>query len=655
MKRFLSFICISILLMPSLLGRSLTLRDIQPISMQMLSFHVENNQLSPHLVKRIFKVYIDQFDPLHTYLLKSEVDVYYEMTDRKANEILQRLKNRDYTDFESLTAIFQKSIPRAREIRGKVLKSYEQKGFHVPVAKIKPFARFPKNITELTDSIHLQTQLWILFEKKNPLYEHYNDEERLKAFAIWERRQHKHENTYLYVDALETPVSLEEENHLFSQSYLKAFAKSLDGHTMFFTREEVTLMRMSLHKQFRGIGIVIRESGKGPYIADIVKGGPADRSKRVHQGDLLVAVDGDRIEQLAFEAVLKKLEGKEFSKVVLTLKKPSAEYEFDVVLRREQITMDDQRLQYRAEPYGDGIIGVISFDSFYDNGHGISAEKDLKKAILELRKQGKLKGIVLDIRNNPGGFLSQAVKISGVFIPDGIIAIAKYSTGEVQYSRDLDGRMYYDGPLVVLTSKASASASEVIAQALQDYHAAVIVGDEHTYGKGTMQFQNITDPRAPHYFKVTVGRYYTVSGRTPQLDGVISDIVVKSEYAPYNIGERYLPYPISRDHLGFSFTDPKNPIREVSGVDEQHLYSSFFPKQRLKWKAMIPTLKDNSAKRLAKDADYQQFLSKIEMLNRQETENNETIHGLNDLQLKEAIHIVKDMIVIDEMNQKSLK
>ncbi|MCF7852564.1 MAG: S41 family peptidase [Simkaniaceae bacterium] len=654
MKRLgMFFFYLSLLVSSAVDCKSLSLKDIHPIAMQMLTFHVEYNELSPLLVRRSFKLYIQQFDPMHTYLLQSEVNDYVNMSDRRAQEIVQRLLNRDYTDFERLNTIMQGSVQRARDIRAKALKTVESKRFQVNEIAVKPTTSYPKSVTELTEANQRLIEMWVLAESKGPHYDYYTDEERLKAFQIWERRQQKHENPYLFCDSSGQSLSLEEEDHYFSEHYLKAFAMSLDPHTMFFSREEVNHMRLSLHKQFKGIGVIIRESGKGPYIADVVKGGPADRSKRIYSGDLLIAIDGDRLEALEFDQILKKLEGKDFTKVVLTLKKPSDPAEYEVVLRREQITMDDERLKYTVEPYGDGVIGVISFDAFYDNGRGISADKDLRRAFSELKKQGNLKGVVLDIRNNGGGFLSQAVKVAGVFIPRGVIAIAKYSNGEIQYSRDIDGSQFYDGPVVVLTSKGSASAAEVIAQALQDYHAAVIVGDEASYGKGSMQFQNITDPKAPHYFKITVGRYYTISGRTPQLEGVKSDVVVQSEYAPYQIGEKYLEYAIPQDHLGFSFTDPKNPLREISsGVDENYLYSSFFPRNRMKWKAMIPQLKENSQKRLANDADYQAFLQKIQALREDKSKGHQMLQGLSDLQMQEAVKIIKDMIAIDELTSK---
>ena len=236
-----------------------------------------------------------------------------------------------------------------------------------------------------------------------------------------------------------------------------------------------------------------------------------------------------------------------------------------------------------------------------------------------------------------------------MFIPKGIVAIAKYSTGEIHYNRDLDGRLLFQGPVVIMTSKASASAAEVVAQALQDYGVALVVGDERTYGKGSMQFQNITDDQAPAYFKVTVGRYYTVSGRSTQIDGVIADIVVPSYYAPFPIGERFLQFPITRDDLGFSFIDPNNPVRKLSGVNSEQLFSSYFPRQQLKWKVMLPKLKENSQTRIRNNPRYVEYLNKVEAF--QEGKTVFIDHWKEDMQLTECMNIVKDMILIESQKQ----
>lgn len=127
-----------------------------------------------------------------------------------------------------------------------------------------------------------------------------------------------------------------------------------------------------------------------------------------------------------------------------------------------------KRLSWEAEPFGDGFIGKITLPSFYESANATSCEADIREALKELKKKGKLVGLVLDMRQNLGGFLTQAVKVAGLFITSGVVVVSRYAQSEIQYMRNVDPRVYYNGPFVILTSKASASAAEIVAQALQD-------------------------------------------------------------------------------------------------------------------------------------------------------------------------------------------
>jgi carboxyl-terminal processing protease len=205
--------------------------------------------------------------------------------------------------------------------------------------------------------------------------------------------------------------------------------------------------------------------------------------------------------------------------------------------------------------------------------------------------------------------------------------------------RNLDPRIYYTGPLVILTSKLSASASEIVAQALQDYGVGIVVGDERTYGKGTIQYQTVTDTSAASFFKVTVGKYYTVSGRSTQIEGVKADIVVPTAYAPYHIGERYLEYALKNDQIAPAYADPLSDIPANTQLWFQKNYLPFLQKKESEWVQMVPKLKINSGYRLQNDPNFQAFLQKTK------EENKEGFDvGVNDLQMGEAVTIVKDMI-----------
>jgi carboxyl-terminal processing protease len=283
----------------------------------------------------------------------------------------------------------------------------------------------------------------------------------------------------------------------------------------------------------------------------------------------------------------------------------------------------------------------------------VSSERDLKEAIRSFKQKGDLVGLVLDLRENSGGFLSQAVRVAGLFVSNGVIVISKYGKGEVHFLRNIVGRSFFNGPIVILTSKMSASASEIVAQALQDYGVAVIVGDERTFGKGSIQYQTVTDEKADLFFKVTVGRYYTVSGKSTQIDGVIADIVVPTQYAPYNIGERFLEYPLPPDQVDPAYIDPLTDLDEKTRRIFQARYLPFLQRVVPFWKRILPSLKKNSAYRLAHDPNFQAFIKKQEKIRSRQagmpvnTIDEQVQIGMEDLQMMEAVNIVKDMVLIE--------
>ncbi len=371
---------------------------------------------------------------------------------------------------------------------------------------------------------------------------------------------------------------------------------------------------MSLEKQFEGVGVVLSEGIDGVMIAELIKGSPAELSGQIQVNDLLVEIDGLPTDRTSFEDVLEMLKKKDRGEIILGFKRfdlqTQREKFFRVPLRKRPIVMKEERIQTGYEKFGDGIIGKISLHSFYESSDGISSEKDIKDAIRSFREKGELHGLVLDLRENSGGFLSQAVKVAGLFVSNGVIVISKYGKGEVHYLRNIVGRSFFNGPLVVLTSKMSASASEIVAQALQDYGVAIVVGDERTFGKGSIQYQTVTDEKADIFFKVTVGRYYTVSGKSTQIDGVIADIVVPTQYAPYNIGERYLEYPLSPDQVAAAYIDPLTDLDEKTRKLFQQRYLPYVQRVVPFWKKMLPALRKNSAYRMAHDPKFQTFLKK---------------------------------------------
>lgn len=631
--------------------------DIPKVLERLFAFHIEMKQLNPVMVKRAIKIYIEQFDGEKSYLLQQEVASYLNLSDAKAQEIVERLKKGDYSDFLRLHSLFQKAVLRAQAMRAVAAQDLIEHGVDSRLGPYTSSLQYATSETELAERQRMKEERFLAFHQSRSRIE--TAERRAQVFALLERKLSRMEAALLMQTVSGEPLEKWKVEHQQVTKILKALAKSLDTHTTFFSPEEAYEMRLSLEKQFEGVGIVLSEGIDGVMIAEIIQGSPAEQSGQISINDLLVEIDGKNLNGHAFDEVLELLKQSRgetklgFKRVDLNT---GTEKTFQVSLRKRPISMGEARIQTSYEKFGNGIIGKISLHSFYEGADGMTSERDIKEAIRQLRQKGDLLGLVLDLRENSGGYLSQAVKVAGIFLSNGVVVISKYGQGEVHYLRNIAPRPYYGGPLVVLTSKMSASAAEIVAGALQDYGVGLVVGDKTTFGKGSIQYQTVTDLRADVFFKVTVGRYYTVSGRSTQIEGVLADIVVPSQYAPYNIGERFLEYPLSKDSVPSAFEDPLSDLEDrIQKVFQKH-YLPFLQKVVSQWKRMLPQLRKNSQMRLAKNPKFQEFLQKAKIIQLRQTPSQVNsideplIIGAEDLQMGEAIDVVKDMIQIEAEN-----
>ncbi len=637
----------------------LKITDIQRVLDRLFSFHIEMKELNPVLVRRSIKLYIEQFDPDKSYLLASEVAPYLQLSEQKIGQMIQRLQAGDYSDFLSLNALFQRAVYRAEAMRSML--TQELLGQKIDLSGLSgvPQARYANTEEELTQRQGMRMIRFFLFHESRANLDTL--ERKAKVFSLYERKMRRIESVVLFKDSTGEPLSKIKQEHILATKILKSFAKSLDTHTSFFSPEEAYEMRLSLEKQFEGIGVVLSEGVDGVVIAELIKGSPAEQSKKIQLNDLLVAIDGLNVSDLAFEEVLDVLKKKGKGEIQLGFKRVDGssgkETSFSVGLQKQPIAMKEERIQTSIEKFGNGYIGKISLHSFYEGGDGISSERDMKEAIKQFSQRGDLSGIVLDLRENSGGFLSQAVKVAGLFISNGVVVISKYGKGDVHYLRSIAGRQFFSGPVVVLTSKMSASAAEIVAQALQDYGVGIVVGDKRTFGKGSIQFQTVTDGNADLFFKITVGRYYTVSGRSTQIDGVIADIVVPTQYAPYNIGERFLEYPLPPDSVSPAYVDPLTDLDEKTQKVFEKRYLPFLQRVVPYWKKILPELRKNSAIRIAKNSDYQSFLRRLEKIETRRSElpantiDEQVRVGDEDLQMNEAVNVLRDMIRIEAENR----
>ncbi len=627
----------------------LSMNDVQQIMQQILREHVDQHDLSSAIMQRSVQIYLDQADPDRIYLLQAEADPLLQMSDQSIAQLMAQYKKGDYSFFRTLDEQLQSSMRRARELRQGYEKDlpalFAEAKNSLSVGSDKKPSAWDQYASSLAELEKRQKEKLINFI--NMQMDRFGvDPVMVKQKLIakrYEEAMRSSEDKYLFENAGSQTLSAPDQEHLFALHLLKALSKSLDAHTTVFNDSEAEDMRTRLEKGFKGIGIELVEDLEGYSIKGVIKGAPAEKSGQIEVKDQLLAVDGTSVEEMTLQEVVLAIRGDgKAESATLTLKRGVAK-PFDVALKREQIVMQDSRAKTSYEAYENGIVGTISLDTFYEGENGVSAAQDVSKALRELKSKGKLLGLVLDLRNNPGGYLTQAVKVAGLFITDGVVVVSKYSDGEKQYYRDLDSNAYFTGPLVILTSRLTASAAEIVTQALRDYGVALVVGDDRTYGKGTIQAQTVTDTGASSYFKVTVGEYFTPSGRSPQLAGVKSDVLLAGPYSKTKVGEKYLEHPIPADKIDPSFNDE---LKDVDTKSKGWFLKYYLPNLQSRvtvWERMIPQLALKSDARQKSDQRYQTYLKE---LTGEQSEASQTSFNVEDYRLKEALNIVKDMVVL---------
>ncbi|WP_348663726.1 tail-specific protease Tsp [Chlamydia vaughanii] len=612
--------------------------DIRKTMDKLIEYHVGTQDISSDILLRSLIGYSQSFDSHKAYLTEKEVSNFIQSTDIK-KRLLKNYKTNNFSIYQNLNLVIKDSIIRARQWRTEWLSHPEEL---VAEAKthilIKKPSLWAQSIEEAKSRHRGLLLSYISIYLSDSAKDRYEGKEAALT-QLCARQLEAYENHYLGINDYGNVMSQEEEAHHFHVRVVKSMAHSLDAHTTYFSKEEALAMRIQLEKGMCGIGVILKEDIDGIIVKEVIPGGPASKTKALNVDDVIYRVDGKSIEHLPFRAVLDCLRGSQGSEVVLDIHSQGEDR--TVKLKREKISLDDRRVDVSYESYGNGVIGKITLHSFYEGENQISSEQDLKRAIQSLQDKNLL-GLVLDIRENTGGFLSQAIKVSGLFMTNGVVVVSRYADGSIKRYRTVSPKKFYDGPLTILVSKSSASAAEIVAQTLQDYGVAIIVGDEQTYGKGTIQHQTITaDSDKEGFFKVTVGKYYSPSGKSTQLRGVKSDIHIASRYSEEPLGERYLEHPLPSDSCDNVMNDNLDDLDSHMRPWFQRYYTPHLQREETVWKEMLPQLAANSQQRLETNKNYKIFLSELK-------EPSEAIrpYGSNDLQMEESVNILKDMILL---------
>lgn len=344
--------------------------------------------------------------------------------------------------------------------------------------------------------------------------------------------------------------------------YINTIVDEFDPHTFYFAPDDKEKFDMSMSGKFEGIGARLQKKPEGAKIVDIISGGPVWRDGQLEVGDQILKVgqEGEEpinIVGMRLDDAIKLIKGPKGTTVNLTVRKIDGS--LDVVsLTRDVVELEESFAKSANIIKDNQKFGLIDLPKFYvdfDDYTERNAATDVAKEVERLKEEGA-EGLILDLRDNGGGSLKTVVEMAGLFIKDGpIVQVRSSGKGKDVYD-DKDERIQWDGPLVILVNELSASASEILAAAMQDYKRAIVIGSKQTFGKGTVQnvipLDNIV--RSNEHgdlgaIKLTTQKFYRINGGSTQLEGVKSDVVVPDKYSYIDLGERDQSNPLKWDKI----------------------------------------------------------------------------------------------------------
>jgi len=556
--------------------------------LELLTFVIEKGHYNPAKIddtfsKGVYKDYLNALDPSKRFFLQSDIDEFAKYETKIDDEIL----NKDLTFFDLTYNRLMKRMDESKEYYKTALEKpfdykknesintdYEKLPFAKNTDELKERWRLQVKLSALSSLVEKQKLEEDLIKDKNKSVEEklkdYRDsqgenltEEGEKKFlAEFEKRKNQAPKTYEQLEKETRESTLNSLNDNFSfikdldredwfSIYVNAIASRFDPHTSYFGPSEKEKFDVSMSGKLEGIGARLQKKNDFTEITELISGGPAWRGKQLEAGDIVLKVaqaDAEPVDVVGMrlDDVVKKIKGPKGTEVRLTVKKQDGTIKVITIIR-DEVEIEETYVKssvVEKDGYKYGIIYLPKFYIDFEDQNSRDAGKDVALEVERLKKEG-VQGIVMDVRDNGGGSLKTVVDIAGLFINQGPIVQVKSAAGKKEVLYDKDPKIQWDGPLVVMINEFSASASEILAAALQDYKRAVIIGSKQSYGKGTVQ--NVIDlnqfVRGSTYgdlgaLKTTTQKFYRINGGSTQLEGVKSDIAIPDRYAYLKMGEK---------------------------------------------------------------------------------------------------------------------
>jgi len=541
--------------------------DKDQLLLQLVSYildegHYVDKELDDEFSSKAFQTYIEMIDPYKRYFYKSDIDKFKEFEYL----IDDQFKSSDLTFFNLTHETLLKRIEESKDIYTSVFSS----PFNYKVDEFLTVSNdedFVSNKSELVDRWRKTFKYYTLNNLNDLLTENDSVNSLVKNnqdfnFIIKDFEQKSRTSSLEFCNEIYQYYSDRSRQEWFSE-YVNSIVYQFDPHTFYFNPDDKEDFDVDMSGNYAGIGARLQQKMDKISVVELISGGPAWRQNELEVGDILLKVrqtDQDTpvsIVGMRIKDAVKLIKGPIESSVVLTIKKVDGQI-IDLKIPRDIVQLEETYAKSSIVERSNSKYGLINLPKFYFDFEDYSernAASDIKKEIIRLKEQG-IEGLILDLRNNGGGGLKPAVDMAGLFIEEGPIVQVQSFEKKKEVLKDRDRSIVWEGPLVILVNEFSASSSEILAAAMQDYERAIIIGSNQTYGKGTVQ--NVVDLNRMirsntngdmGAFKFTIQKYYRINGGSVQLEGVKSDIVIPNRYSYIDFGEKEQDNPLEWDKI----------------------------------------------------------------------------------------------------------
>ncbi len=575
-------------------------------------YHYKKQPLNDSLSAVIFKEYINDLDNNKLYFLDSDIKGF----EKYQSKLGDYLKDGNLSPAFEIFNVFKTRLNERMKYIDELLKRKFDFAKDESFTPNREKAEWAKTKDELDE-------LWRQRIKNDELNMILSGKDVKSVADVLAKRYHNYHKIILQYEA-EDVFSL----------FINSFTQVYDPHTDYFSPAAAANFSISMKLSLEGIGASLRQDNDYTVVASIIAGGPASKSGLLKEEDKIVGVaqgdDGEMVDVIGWriDDVIQLIRGKKGTVVRLQIqhaKDSPADPPTTIRLIRDEIKLEEQAAKdeiLNVQENGVNFkLGVIKLPSFYTDFEGqrlgkpnyTSTTRDVRE-ILDKFKQQKVDGVIIDLRNNGGGSLQEAISLTGLFIKDGPVVQVKNSANMVEVDQDPDPNIVYGGPLAVVVNRFSASASEIFAAAIQDYGRGLILGS-NTYGKGTVQ--NLIDlnrsimisDKNLGQLKMTIAKFYRINGSSTQRLGVKPDISFPSPYSAKEFGESSQPSALPWDQI------PSSHFNRFSDLSKA-----------------IPTLEEKHEERIKNDPEYQYLLEELKEFNENHEKKN---FSLNETVRKE--------------------